>query len=510
MNSPSIKILAFLCLFISFNSAVYAQGIAWDTEVLSEVDYALNHRNSKLHSSFRPFIPGFEKEYFSLLDSSVVAAEESTSSIKLEPLLNLRAGLAATQGNYQAALNSFAGARMTFHVKDKFYTDISYAHVFQQMPGFYRAYIDSLNVLHSLDHTTKLFGGHQSHYYVGRMNYNAGKHFSFEAGRDKNFWGDGYRSLILSDNASPYPYFKITTKVWHVKYINLWARMKDISSGYNSKARYKNLALHGLSWDVTKRLNVSLFEMVVFQSTDSLSKRNMDLAYANPIIFYRPVEYSRGSADNVLIGFGLKWKITNRHQVYGQLLLDEFVLNEYRQNHNWWANKYGIQFGFKIFDNVIDGLHLQSEWNIARPFTYTHGSVLQNYGHMNENLAHPLGTNFLEWVTHLKYHGKKWTLHEEFIWAIYGRDENGENLGGNIFQSYKFPTKAYDNYWAQGLKSTYHYNRLTWSKKIFPKYDFNFDVSYIIRYEKNDLLKSTDHYIMFGLRTTGLNIKRDY
>ena len=36
--------------------------------------------------------------------------------------------------------------------------------------------------------------------------------FAFQLGYGKNFIGDGYRSLFLSDNANSYPYLKITAK----------------------------------------------------------------------------------------------------------------------------------------------------------------------------------------------------------------------------------------------------------------------------------------------------------
>ena len=37
-------------------------------------------------------------------------------------------------------------------------------------------------------------------------------------GYGKNFIGDGYRSLILSDNAMAYPYLKLTANVWNIQY----------------------------------------------------------------------------------------------------------------------------------------------------------------------------------------------------------------------------------------------------------------------------------------------------
>ena len=39
------------------------------------------------------------------------------------------------------------------------------------------------------------------------LSYTPSKYFNFQFGNGKNFIGDGYRSLFLSDVASPYPLF---------------------------------------------------------------------------------------------------------------------------------------------------------------------------------------------------------------------------------------------------------------------------------------------------------------
>ena len=55
---------------------------------------------------------------------------------------------------------------------------------------------------------------------TGYLSYSPSKFFNVQFGHGKNFIGDGYRSLLLSDNASPYPYFKLNTTFWKLKYTN--------------------------------------------------------------------------------------------------------------------------------------------------------------------------------------------------------------------------------------------------------------------------------------------------
>src|SRR5690606_467433 len=44
---------------------------------------------------------------------------------------------------------------------------------------------------------------------TGYLSYSPNKMFNFQFGHDKNFLGDGYRSLLLSDTGSSSPFFKI-------------------------------------------------------------------------------------------------------------------------------------------------------------------------------------------------------------------------------------------------------------------------------------------------------------
>ena len=46
--------------------------------------------------------------------------------------------------------------------------------------------------------------------------------------------------------------------------------------------------------------------------------------YLIPIIFYRSIEQSLGSADNSVIGLDFKANFLRHFQLYGQFVLDEF------------------------------------------------------------------------------------------------------------------------------------------------------------------------------------------
>jgi hypothetical protein len=267
----------------------------------------------------------------------------------------------------------------------------------------------------------------------GSINFTAAKYLDFQFGYDKNFIGNGYRSLFLSDYANSYLFLKINTRIWKFNYMNLFTELTpqtiNINAG-NKLLDKKYVAMHHLSMDVTRWLNVGVFEAVVFGRPN-----HFDFTYLNPIIFLRLSEQQNGSADNALVGIDAKANIAKRVQLYGQLLLDEFNLSEMRAQSGWWANKYGVQMGAKYINAFgLKNLDLQGELNMVRPFTYSHYDSVANYTHYNQPLAHPLGANFIEAIGIVRYQPHpKWTTSARLIVFKQGTDTDSSNIGSNIF-----------------------------------------------------------------------------
>jgi len=177
----------------------------------------------------------------------------------------------------------------------------------------------------------------------GHLTFNAAKFIDFQIGYDKNFIGNGYRSLFLSDWGNSYLFAKINTKIWKFNYQNIFMElMPQFTKKGDSLLPRKYAAMHHLSMNVTRWLNIGLFEGVVFGRTN-----RFDFQYLNPIIFYRHIEGTVGSPDNAVAGLDFKANISKRLQFYGQFMIDEFVLNEVRNNPTSWVNKFGIQLGSK-------------------------------------------------------------------------------------------------------------------------------------------------------------------
>ncbi|MFQ3676204.1 MAG: hypothetical protein SNJ64_06675, partial [Endomicrobiia bacterium] len=115
----------------------------------------------------------------------------------------------------------------------------------------------------------------------------------------RNFIGNGYRSLLLSDIAKPYPNLKIEAKFLNFHYNIIWARL--ISEYWlpssPTETQNKHAIFQYLEWRIHKRFTVGLFESVISAREDFFN-----LEYLQPLIFLRPVEFNLGSEDNALLG----------------------------------------------------------------------------------------------------------------------------------------------------------------------------------------------------------------
>jgi hypothetical protein len=427
---------------------------------------------------------------------------------QIQTLVNINAGFSERPISV-----SWLGGQLQWNPAKRWSLNAGYALAGGLMPTYLERRAQNEGYLSGLGYAVAdtMSHAYHTHYTFGQLTYNAGKHVSLELGKAKQFWGDGYRSMILSDYASPAPYFKVTTTLGRFRYMNLWMQLRDISFGQTlSNARVKYSAMHALSYQITPKLNASLYEWVVWQNSDTLSRRGLDLYYLNPLVFYRPVEYSLGSPDNVMLAASLRWNATPSLQVYGQFVLDEFNLKLYKRSNNWWGNKIAGQFGLR-WNRPGKGLEVLAEVNVARPFIYSHGSSVQAWTHINQSMAHPLGSNFVESCARIRYVKKLWCVTEQFNVAAFGRDfdANGDgvadNFGGNIVRSYANPYGgSFGHELLQGQLHKTLFHGFSLSRALSESSRWEVYLRHNLRTEKIADRLSTENWLMIGIQTRGM------
>jgi hypothetical protein len=290
----------------------------------------------------------------------------------------------------------------------------------------------------------KSFGGTGYDYFDNRASiyFNTWKYFDWQFGYDKNFIGDGYRSLFLSDYSAPYLFLKFNTRIWKLNYQTIYMELVSqhpIAGDYQYPKKYG--VIHHLNVNATPWLTVGLFENVMFSRAN-----HYEFSYLNPVIFLVAAQQQNGSPDKTTVGFDWKANIGHKTQFYGQLLINEFILHQIlHYSDGYWANKQGLQLGFKwidVFD--VKNFDLQFETNIVRPFTYQHSDTVSNYTHYNQPLAHPLGANFAEFIAIARYQpAYKWNFEGKIIYYKQGLDSAGVNFGGDIFENYTSRPRDY-------------------------------------------------------------------
>jgi hypothetical protein len=342
-------------------------------------------------------------------------------------------------------------------------------------------------------------------YFTGRgyFTFKFTKNINFQFGQDRNFIGNGHRSLILSDYSSPYLFAKIQTKIWKFNYTNLYGQMfYNTNIGKDTTYARKYIALHHLSLNIGKHLNIGIFESIVYRRQNNF----VDPNYLNPIIFYRYVETYMGSSDKVTLGLDYKLNFLRHLSLYGQIVLNEFRINELRQGNGWWGNKQAYQVGLKYINFAgVNNLDLQFETNLVRPYTYTSLDGTTNYSSYNQALAHPNGANFVEFVGIMRCQPlKRFTITGKAILTRIGLDDSTNNYGSNIFKPYEqvIVKRPYGNFVTQGVATNIGY--LEGNISYMVRHNLFIDLTAMIREQitdkNNPFYRRSTSFASFGIR----------
>jgi hypothetical protein len=450
--------------------------------------------------SVRPFWKVFYRD-----PATFLGVDEKGFVVKVNPVLQFELGREAGATDNELIFKNTRGAEIRGSIKQRlsFYTFLT-ENQFRGMEyvrtriaddqaipgeGYWKDYRTT-----GIDHFTAR----------GYVTFNLLDHIDFQFGHDRHFWGNGYRSLFLSDYANNMLFLKMQTTIWRISYTNLFTEMTGTyNRGLDQLLPKKYGAFHHLNFHISHWLDIGVFEAVIFERD-----RGYELQYLNPIIFYRAVEQALGSPDNVLLGLDFKANIARRFQLYGQFVLDEFNFGQIVARNGWWANKFAIQAGAKYIDAFgLPNLDLQGEFNIARPYIYAHSTLGSSYTHYNQPLAHPLGANFVELVGIVRYQ-----LLPELsaqLTAIYyqkGLDSTGQNWGGNIFMpnvdanSQLAVQQEFGNTITQGVAQNAVLFDLLLSYQA--RHNLFIDFNVLFRASKTDIdrLNSTQAYVGLGAR----------
>src|SRR4051812_3133446 len=302
-------------------------------------------------------------------------------SLTIDPLLNLEYGKDRADSSGEKLYKNTRGFLLRGHIGGKFAFESSFYENQATFANYIDQYIvgtDNLfpsiatyeyNVIPGQGRSKKFkANGYDYAMASGYISYSPVKAVNIQVGHGKHFVGDGYRSLLLSDNAFNYPYARITTTFKNIQYTNLYTSFMNLTNGGDKIPKgierlfqKKIGSFQLLSVNLWKHLQVGLFQGMIWEAADSTNRQHVNFNTFDPVIGVNALNYGLHSRNNVLAGFLLKLKITKSILVYSQYVLDDVNVKDKMGD---LRKKYGYQVGLKYTDVfTLKNLTIQGEYN---------------------------------------------------------------------------------------------------------------------------------------------------
>lgn len=443
-------------------------------------------------------------QYFYPFKTSFFAVNHKDLKLVVNPVLGFASGKSNDDNIYRNTRG--VDVRGSIGGKVGFYTFISENQFVY--PDYYTQQVKTLNAIPGTGFI-KRFGNNGYDFFNARgyitVQLNPFIHAQF--GHDNNFFGNGYRSLIWSDFAKENLFLKLHTKVWRFNYVNIFSELTDYRFDGTKHQQKKYSAFHYLNINVIpKKLDIGVFENIVFARNDSNQVSGFELNYLNPIIFYRAAEHGLNSTDNSILGADLKWNFAKSFSFYSQIVLDEFHKDEIVNRTGSWVNKWAYQAGLKYLNAFgLPNLDVQIETNVVRPYVYTHFKTDQNWANYSQPMAHPLGANFNEVLGILRYQvTPKMNVVLKYFHILHGADSSltgsTSHFGGNIYADYYNRPKDDGIAIGDGVQRKIDIIDFKFSYQIYP--NILFDLRVVNRNENADapLTSFNTNMVIIGVR----------
>ncbi len=525
--------ISFLFLLISLQS--FSQQLYYPLH--ADYQQIINKENTEkklpVHTSFKPIL--FYKDSLTNFDSvcytnknrnrinnsknwfvrklfseNFISINKDNITLIINPLLNVEYGKNLINDSI-CTINTRG-----IEIKGNLGNKVSYYSSFFENQAYYVDYVDNYirkQVSVPAQGTPKPFPGFTGRGYdfassSGYVSIELSRFLHVSFGHSRHFIGNGYRSLFLSDNSFHYPFLQLTWRYKTLQYNMLYAAFQNYEHFYYHYHTRKHATINYVSWKPKHWLEMGLFEAILWKTSDSTSNRRFNPQFLNPIIFSRLATLGLNNENNMLIGLQSKINLTSKIHIYNQLLIDNYDIN--KTFKNTFENRIAYQIGINYFDFLgVKYLYFQSEWNVAKPYTYTHSNEYQSFTHQNLPLAHPLGTGFKEWYNTVNYKIFNFMVEIKYSNAVMSSDTLNTNFGSNIFLS-NSSAMPLEMSVGQGVRTSINHKTIRLNYLLNPNTNLRIFVGFDNRVYKNDLQTKTTNYLSFGIQTAIQNIYFDF
>ena len=379
-------------------------------------------------------------------NENLIVVDTFDFKLTIDPVFNFRVGADRMDSTNGQVSDNTRG----FLVQGAIGKKLAFYSSFYENQSFFPQYLDNEIALNGVvpgQGRPKVFKdvGYDYAMASGAISYSPAKWLNVQAGHGKNFIGDGYRSLVLSDNSFNYPYLKTTANFFNNKlsYQLLYASLQHLQrlpATTSSEAQFIRKAgtFHSLSFSPTPLIEFSLVEGVVYQNWDSTGTKKLPWNYYMPIIGLNTgIEGYESNSAKVISALNMRINPLPGKMIYGQFVLDGFDNN----------SDMGFQLGVAAYDAfTLKNLVLQIEWNNISQGIYKHQNEQISYEHYGGHLAHPTGSDLNELVGMLQYSFRDFFITGKWVYSDRQSPVKNSLPGGVVIEVMREEKVVYQHY----------------------------------------------------------------
>jgi hypothetical protein len=328
-------------------------------------------------------------------------------------------------------------------------------------------------------------------YAVGNIIYRAKPYLIFSAGNSSHFIGDGYRSLLLSDNSAPAPFFRVDWKInpkWSFNFLRLRTfnlLRKPVTTAVEAYYEAKATSINYVSYKPNEKWIFSLFDGTIWSKGDSIRSNRVNPLFYSPVPGISGILLDDSSVYNVL-GLNVSAMPFKNTRMYGQ-----FAIGDYK------IGSYALQLGARYYLSMgLNQMIFQLEFNSAQNDMFVATNNRLSYGHYNLALAHPKGTNFDELLFRYNFSHLRWYAELKSVLYLLKDHYREALLAGNGTIEKNNGTSILED-----IEMGYRFNK---------KMNLTLFVNWQLRYDTSVTINQTTHVFGFGLKTGINNHYRDF
>ncbi len=203
-----------------------------------------------------------------------------------------------------------------------------------------------------------------------------------KVGRDNIHMGPGYFSSLTAQKQTA-PYYLVEMRIPFSEWLyldNYFLKMTDSDHDVRKFAH-----IHRFEFKPFQFFSVAFQDVVIYQD------RNIDLAYALPLIPLAFSEDNTGGRDNDAMALDVMYTGLPLTSVWAEVFIDD-LLGPGTFFDDFWENRWSVLFGFQVVSPLswLD-MDMTFEYSRVEPWTYNGRQSYTSFRHFNRPSASKLG-----------------------------------------------------------------------------------------------------------------------